>query len=250
MEHYRGDRDFINRNNYRLYCNTNEEYLKGTPMGIVLEFPGLGGGSCLGGTLEMVPYGGDYAAELADAGLVLAYVFAGPWSWMNGGAVRFSDLVVDALREKYGLGDDTPLVSTGGSMGGLAGLTYCAKSRHKVTACAVTCPCIDLRGSMFVQDDIPRTVVSTFAGGDGPIGDAIDGVSPVAFTENMPFIPYFITADGEDQLFPVEGIEAYVEVMRKKGHEVYLEVMKGCRHGEFTPEARRAFTDFVKTCSR
>lgn len=44
---------FINKDNYELFCNSNEALLKEKPHGVVVEFPGLDGGSCLGGKQDV-----------------------------------------------------------------------------------------------------------------------------------------------------------------------------------------------------
>ena len=92
------DRDYINSDTIDLYCNTNAHLLTAPPRAFVLEFPGLGGGSCLGGSMEPGPYNGPLSAAFAEAGILQAYVFPGPWSWMNRGAVRMINALVDALR--------------------------------------------------------------------------------------------------------------------------------------------------------
>ncbi len=239
------DKAFVNETNYSLFCNTNEHLLKGAPRGIVLEFPGLGGGSCLGGSPDLGPYNGQYAELLAGEGLILAYVHTGPWSWMNDAAVRFTDLVVDALRDKYSLYSNTPIAATGGSMGGQGALRYSFAGRNQVTACAVTCPCVDLKELVFVRDEFPRTFVSAFGGIAMSISDALACHSPATFVRGMHNIPYLILADEKDEIVPLIGIEDYVEKMRSSGHDVDYVLMKNCGHGGFTEEGLRAFRDFV-----
>ncbi|MCR5695247.1 MAG: hypothetical protein K6G89_09840 [Clostridia bacterium] len=245
MKYYPEDREFVNENNYYFYCNTNEHLLQGKPAGIAVEFPGLGGGSCLGGTPGMVPYGGDYAEELASKGILLAYIFTGPWSWMNDGAVRFADCVVNALRIRFGLEKGSPLVSTGGSMGGLGSLIFAAKSGLGVTACAAVCPCVDPNASVFCDNTVPRSFVSTFCAFDMPLREAIETVSPIAYAGGMPSIPYLILADEKDELFPLEQIRSYSDMLLSYGNKVSFMVMENCGHGGFTEKGRRALTDFV-----
>lgn len=82
------DAEYINKDTLNYYCVTNEAYIpEGKKVtGIVLEFPGLGGGSCLGGSMDnMIAYNTPFARECAAKGIVLAYTFPGPWSWMNTG---------------------------------------------------------------------------------------------------------------------------------------------------------------------
>ncbi len=242
---FENDRKYINRDNFEFYCNTNGHLLKGSPRGIAVEFPGLGGGSCLGGTMDMVPYGGDYAERLANAGILLVYMFSGPWNWMNKGAARFTDLVLDAIREKYGLPEDVPVVATGGSMGGLAGLMYPALSRLNITACAVTCPCVNPANALFADRVIPRSFLSTLAVFDKPFEESLKMISPAENVSSLPDIPYLVLCDGDDELFPCCELESFAETLRENGREVEFIIMNGCRHGEFKPDARERFTGFV-----
>jgi len=244
------DCEFVRPDNLGCFVNTNEMLLgPGGPRGIVLEFPGLGGGSCLGGTMDMTPYADPYAKALADAGLLLMYEFSGPWSWMNRGAVRLADLTVDAARAKFGLAENTPLIATGGSMGGLGGLIYAADSRHKVTACAVTCPCLDPFELLERKDfpDFPRTLLTAVAAYEAPLEEALATVSPVGRVKDMPDIPYLIMADEDDELCLLSTADRYVEALRQKfspANPEYI-VMEHCGHGGFTPAARQRFTEFV-----
>ena len=244
------DNGFIRPDNLGQFVNTNEMLLGPEgPRGIVLEFPGLGGGSCLGGTMDLTPYADPYAKALADAGLLLMYEFSGPWSWMNRGAVRLADLTVDAARAKYGLAEDSPLIATGGSMGGLGGLIYSADSRHKVTACAVTCPCVD--PAVFLErtdyPDFPRTILTAVAAYDMPLEKAVEAIVPVKRLDDMPDIPYLIMADGDDDLCPLAAVREFTEALRQRltVNEPEFIVMEHCGHGGFTPEARQRFTEFV-----
>ena len=239
------DSKYVNSGNYRLYCNTNEALLGRKPRGIVVEFPGLGGGSCLGGTMDMVGYGGDYAKTLADSGLLLVYMFSGPWNWMNEGVARFTDLVLAALREKFGLSGDVPVAATGGSMGGHSGLMFPALSKSNVVLSAVTCPCVDPEKSLFVDDVIPRSFLSTLALFDKPLEDSLKEISPAAKVKKLPDIPYLILCDANDELFPREDLEAFATALRGKGRSVEFITMNGCRHGEFTQKARERFTAFI-----
>ena len=120
------DRRFIHPDTLPYYCNTNAHLLTTTPRAFVLEFPGLGGGSCLGGCMEQGPYNSPLAGFLAEQGILLVYTFPGPWSWMSRGAVRMINALVDALREAYGFTSDTPWAVMGGSMGGTGALIYAA----------------------------------------------------------------------------------------------------------------------------
>ena len=244
------DSDIISKDSLNDFCNTNEAYLKGAPRGIVLEFPGLGGGSCLGGQLESGPYTGDYAACLAEAGLLLVYTFPGPWSWMNRGAVRYCDLVADAALARFGLDETAPILATGGSMGGLGALIYTADSRHRVRACAAACPCFDaLDSCLHGIPGFARTFVSAAVCEELPIDAALCRISPKYRVKDMPDIPYFIVGDGKDECFSVEGMNDYVDSLRAHCQNVTYRVLPDCTHGCFTPAVRAEFTEFLIRCA-
>ena len=244
----REDGDFITPANYTQFCNSNEALLAGRPRGIVLEFPGLGGGSCLGGRMDMVAYTNSWSKfpeATARAGLVHLYTMPGPWSWMNPGSVRLCDLLVDAVRRKFGLAADTPLVACGGSMGGLGALVYAATSRHRVTACAAACPCYDVPALYGCKSSFPRTFLSAIAACDTPLEKGLEAISPAHLVERMPDIPYLVVCDGADEIFPEAGMDAYVARLRAAGRNVEYVKLPGLVHGKFTPEARERFHAFV-----
>lgn len=233
------------------FCNTNEACLTQKPHGIVLEVPGLGGNSCLGGVMDMKPYHTAYTRALAEAGLVVAYAFPGPWSYMNRGAVRICDLIVDALRTKYGLPDDSPLVVCGGSMGGLGALIYTADSRHTVTACVAACPRLEVSPTAFSFPWQPRGYLSAIAAYDMPLFEAMKTISPLHRLSDMPNIPYFIVCDEEDELFDPDDITAYAEALAKQvTASVVYHRLPGCKHGEFTPEVRQQLHQFIIDCAK
>lgn len=241
---------FINRDNYRLFCNSNEDLLKGSPRGIVIEFPGLGGGSCLGGRQDpMGAYTNSWSKfpeTTAAAGLVHVYLMPGPWSWMNPGAVREADLVIDALHAKFGLAEGSPLIAAGGSMGGLGALVFTAWSRHKVTACASACPCYDALAHYHCTPSFARTYLAAVAPlTDRPLVEGLKAISPVHLLGRMPDIPYFIVCDEKDHLFPAAGMDAYVGRLRAAGRNVEYVKLPGKGHGEFTPECRARLHAFV-----
>ncbi len=240
------DKEYVSSKNLSQFVNTNEGLLReSTPAGIVLEFPGLGGGSCLGGNYVNEKYETPYAKQLADENILLVYCCPGPWSWMNRGAVRYTELVCDALFEKFGLSETTPIAATGGSMGGLGALMWSVNTRHRVTACAAACPCCDALEGFFARPEFGRTFLDAILAYDEPIEDALRSISPLCQIDRMKDIPYYLTADGEDECFPIEGIDAFVASTRARGLSVDYRRMPGLRHGEFTAEAREDLTKFV-----
>lgn len=244
------DSEFISAENFRRYCSTNEAYVTRPIRAIALEFPGLGGGSCLGGQMDAAEYATPYARQLGADGILLIYTCPGPWSWMNRGAVRICDLIEDAAISAFGLPADVPTVATGGSMGGLGALIFAIESRHNVTACAAACPCYDVLKDYASHEDFARTFLSAVAAYDMPLEDALKSISPIHQLDRLPRIPYYIVGDGQDDCFSIEGMDAFVAAMKQAGHDVDYRRLPGLGHGGFTPEARDGLTDFVRRLGR
>ncbi len=245
MAHRFDDRTYINRDTYHLYANTNEACLTLPLRGIILEFPGLGGGSCLGGSMEMGSYADHRAQDFGKHGILLAYLFPGPWSWGNAGAVRMADAVIDAIFDKYGV-QSLPLAACGGSMGGLGALIFAADTRHVPCAIASACPCVDVPALLDCRDDIPRTFISAIASYDLSLEDALRAISPAHRIADMPHAQYYICSDGNDALFPQALCDAYVQNMRLAGHTVDYDCQPGLGHGDFTPNVRQKLHDALK----
>ena len=243
------DRDFINPDTIDLYCNTNAHLLTASPTAFVLEFPGLGGGSCLGGGMDMAPYNGPLSGVLAEKGILQAYVFPGPWSWMNRGAVRMVNALVDAIREKYGLTENTPWAVMGGSMGGTGALLYAASHggdpAYTPTVCLAHCPCVDVLDRVYCAPSVPRSLFRAAADYEMPIAEALKTLSPLCRVEDLPRIPYHIINDLSDELFPPEQMDAYVETLIGMGHTVTYHRLPNCRHGELTGEEWAVIREFL-----
>ena len=240
------DSAFIRPDTITQYANTNEAFLTGSVRGIILEFPGLGGGSCLGGTLERRDYDyTPYAKAFASEGILLAYLFPGPWSWGNIGAVRMADGVVEALAKKYCLPDEFPLAVSGGSMGGLGSLIYTADTRYTLRCAAIACPCIDVPAAYSVHPDFPRTFFSAAAVYDLPMDKALERFSPVHRINDLPDIEYFISANGDDELFPEEEIRKFSHRLEKQGRKVIYRNQPGTYHGQFDQEVRDEMHSFL-----
>ncbi len=246
MEITMTDQKIINADTLTLFCNTNEAVLTLPVRGFILEFPGLGGGSCMGGCMDFAEYRGGYAEEMGKEGILVAYTFPGPWSWMNRGAVRYCELVADAIREKYNLPNETPWAVTGGSMGGLGALIFTAEAKVKPHACVAVCPCVDVPYCFETHGQFRRTLFRAVADYEGEITENLLTFSPKHRMSDMPRIPYLLINDCADELFPEEQMDEYVEKMRAMGHRMDYDRLEGCRHGEITQEAWQDILVFLK----
>ena len=239
------DSAYINPGTVTQYANTNEAFLRLPVRGIVLELPGLGGGSCLGGSMERQDYATPQAKSFGEAGIVLACLFPGPWSWGNPGAVRMADGVVSALAEKYGLPEHFPLAVCGGSMGGQGALLYAADTRFPLSCVAVACPCVDVPLAYSIRPEFPRTFFSTAAGMDLPMDKALERLSPLHRIEDLPETDYYICSNGADELFPEEEICRFTEKLRERGRNVTYRCQPETFHGQFFPEVREELHTFL-----
>ena len=236
----------IKKDTLHLFAADNHGMLEGPVRGLIMEFPGLDGGSCLGGQTKVGPLTSGYAGRCARRGLLLVYPFVGPWSWMNDVAVRTVDAIIDAAKEKYSLSADVPLVNTGGSMGGAGALMYTVEGRHKAVACAVSGPACDL---LSMAEDFPDgvcTVYRAVAHYDMPYEDAVRRISPLYQLDRMPRIPYFIAHTDADGIVKIEkNAEPMAKGLRARGHDVIYRVVHGRAHCDIGPETQREFEDFV-----
>jgi len=242
------DAQFINEQTLSFYANTNEEVLTLPVKGIVVEFPGLGGSSCLGGNIDMGAYNIYWTERFGEKGIIVTYMFPGPWSWGNKGAVRMADAVISALIKKYNLPDDIPVAVCGGSMGGLGSLMFSIGTKHNLKGVAAACPCTDVIKSLDCSPDFPRTYVSAVASYDKPLDVALRTISPIHRINNFPSVPYFICSDGEDNLFAEADCDLFVERLKAKGHDVEYYQQPGKLHGEFLPEVRERLHVFLEEC--
>lgn len=235
---------FINPQTIMSYANTNEPHLKTPVKGIIVELPGLGGSSCLGGSINRGVYESEFAVRCGELGIILAYIFPGPWSWGSKAAIRITDAVITAIAKKHDLGESFPLVVSGGSMGGLGSLMFACDTAHDIAACVAACPCIDVLDRLDSHPDFPRTFVSAVAGYDMPLTDALKAISPIERIADLPKIPYFICSDEQDEVFPEAQCDAYIEKLKEAGHDVIYFRQPGMMHGGFLPEVIAQLREF------
>ena len=242
---------YINENTIPYYCNTNAHLIEGEVKGFVLEFPGLGGGSCMGGNMDQGDYNGNLPSILASHGILQVYTFPGPWSWMNKGAVRMVNALVKALRKKYNLTEKTPWAVMGGSMGGMGALMYSANCNVNEDSvgvpgrCVAVCPCVNIPDVMHRVQDIPRTVFRAVSDYDMPIEDGLKLISPNCRTADMPHIPYLVVCDCADEIIPEEQINDYVADLKSRGHNVTHDHLPGAGHGAITDDEWCKIIEFL-----
>ena len=213
----------ITKENLRNFAYVNDDLCTGPIQGIVVEFFGLGGMKMY----EEHPFG----SELAAQNILLVVPYFDPWCWMNRQAVAFTDEILNVLFEAHGLAADTPIVSTGGSMGGLCALVYSRYAKRIPAACVANCPVCDLPYHYTERPDLPRTLYSAFWSYDGTMEEALRSASPLHLADTMPDIPYCIfhcTAD---------------EAVNKQKHSDRFVAAMAHRRVEYIPVPERGHCD-------
>ncbi len=230
--------NILTKENYLRFTYTNEELLTGAPRAIVFEFHGLGGGR------EMHCEHTKLSYFFAEHDIIYCMPFYGPWSWMNKASVNMVDELTEALWDKYG--KELPTVSSGYSMGGLAGLIYSRHSKHTPAVCATICPVCDLPYHFTEREDTARTIYASYGGYDMPLQDAMRIGSPIHQAEHMPYIPYIIFAmTDDDQVNYKAHSETFVKRMRELGHTVEYVTVPNRGHCDMDKGSVEKYKQFI-----
>lgn len=240
---YTKNKGFINKDNLHIFAYTTADLIDGDIKAIVLDFHGLG-------HTGFVDSPSDLAKQLAEIGGATIFPYYGPWSWMNFTAVNFVDDVIAAFMDKYNLPESTPIISTGGSMGGCSAQAYTRYARITPVACAVNCPVCDLPYHCTERDDLPRTMYNAFGSYECGIQTAMELHSPLHLAAQMPDIPYMFAHGTDDPAVnKASHSDKMVVALKNTNHDVtYIEVdgMGHCNLGDF-PDAANKYNDFIKS---
>ena len=131
------DKQFI-KEHFGKHCATNIELIRGEIRGIALYFTGLGHKHYLGNDMAAAPV-------CAENGILYILPYYNTWCWMNKTTVRYVDTIIDTAIELYGIAPDVPVGIYGGSMGDYNTFHYAIKSKYKIVAADVLCPCCSER---------------------------------------------------------------------------------------------------------
>lgn len=213
----------ITYENLKNFTYTNDDLIKGDIRGIVLDFMGLG-------STRMFDEN-ERGSDLAGKGIVFLIPYFNPWSWMNEQAVRYTDELIDVLFDHYSLPENTPVISTGGSMGGLCSLVYTRYAKRTPAACVSNCPVCDLKFHFTERPDLPRTLYSAFGQYEADtLEEAMETASPLHLAGSMPPVKYTIFHCDEDKAVNIHShSEKFVEAM-KKSHDIEYIVVPGRGH--------------------
>ncbi len=214
----------------RNFCYVNDTVCTKPIRGIVLNFFGLGGVSMFE---EDTPEG----KRFGEKGILYVTPYNNPWAWMNSQAVAYTDEIIDVLMARFGLSGDTPIVSSGGSMGGLSALVYTQKAKYTPILCVANCPVCDLPYHYTERPDLPRTLYSAFYHEEGTLENAMKTASPYHLAEKMPHISYVVFHCTEDQAVNKEKhSDRFVEKMIQTSHTVEYRSVDGRGHCDLTSE--------------
>ena len=225
----------ITAENFRNFAYCNDEICKKPIRGVAVEFFGLGGASMFWEETETGTF-------YAEQGILLLVPYNNPWAWMNRQAVAYTDELLDVLFAKYNLPENTPVVSTGGSMGGLSALVYTAHAKRTPVACVANCPVCDLPYHFTERPDLPRTLYSAFWNYEGTMDEAMKETSPLhlARAGKMPDVKYTVFHCSADQAVNKDmHSERFLAAMTKR--DVTYHIVYGRGHCDLTPEMREKF---------
>jgi len=222
------------------YCHNNASRIQGDIRRIVLEFQGLN-------RYQMLDQPSPLELELTDKHILYVIPYTAPWSWMNHGAAAYTNLLLDSIFQRFQLPEDTPVISTGYSMGGQAALMYTQFSTRKITACYANSPVCDLAAHWQERMDVPRTLVSAFI--DSPLGieEEIRTHSPLQTAANLPDIPYLIIAGAKDtEVHKHLHSDKLADRLRRLNRQVTYHELPDMAHWQITDYGvYRAYVDFI-----
>lgn len=225
----------ISYENLRNFAYSSDKICKKPIRGIVLEFFGLGGRT-------MFDENPAAAVDYAEKGIVFVVPYYNPWAWMNRQTVNYVDEIIDVLMNYYQLPEDLPIISTGGSMGGLSALVYTAYAKRTPAACVANCPVCDLPYHYTERPDLPRTLYSAFGTYEGTMEQALRSASPVHLVDRMPDVPYYIFHCQQDlAVNKQKHSDVFVEKMRTV-HQVEYYAVPERGHCDLTDEMRQLYT--------
>ena len=211
---------------------------------VVVDFMGLGNQWMAKEGDE--PRGAVYAA----AGAVFVVPYLDPWNWMNAGAVAETDRIVALAKARAGLPADAPVVSTGGSMGGLCALVWPRYTRHRVAAVAANCPVCDLPFHYTERPDLPRTLRAAFAA-EPDFEAALRSRSPLHLAPDLPDVPYAVFHGTADRLVDKAAhSDKFVAAMRALGRSVEYAEVPDRGHCDLGEDALRRYEAFVRDAVR
>ncbi len=231
-------KQIINYDNLRYFAYSNDKICKKPIKGVVLSFFGLG---TMDTYQEDIPDGVFYA----EKGILYVVPYNNPWAWMNRQAVDYTNEIVEVLVKQYDLPDNIPIVSSGGSMGGLSALVYMKYAKRTPIACVANCPVCDLVYHYDERFDLPRTLYSAFYNYDGDLEQALKTASPLHLASELPKVKYHIFHCDEDKAVNLQAhSEKFVKTMENLGYDITFDIVNGRGHCDLPEEMWQLYKQY------
>lgn len=208
------DKKFL-KEHFNKLCLSNYELIRGEVKGIALYFTGLGHASQPGNDMIAAPV-------CAENGILYILPFYNLWCWMNKKTVNYVDTIIDTAIELYGLKKDLPIGIYGGSMGGHNAFQYAIKSKYRIVAEDLLCPCCNIEYELaFSTNTIFRSYFESLLDDTDDFAAYARENSPVNIVDKLPKIPYrFAVGLKDNVLYPAMHSDLMIERMIAAGHDV------------------------------
>ncbi len=231
---------YINKDNLSDYAFLNTDTLKLPLKGICVCFHGYTDDT-------MFEKSNALAKALGEKGIAWVFPYYSVWGWLGSNALEFCEQVIDAVYDKLNAPDDTPFISSGGSMGGLTALMYCVLGKRKAVRCAADCPVTDMHKIFVDNYTMRRAILSAHIEKQGNLEDILKEYSPVYRVNDMPKIPYFLLFGEKDKYITENHYPPLFEKMCSAGHNVKLHIEEGMGHCEILNfgKALEAYCRFI-----
>ena len=225
--------------NLRSFAYCNNQICKKPIKGLVVSFFGLGGASMFAEDTED-------GIRFAEDGILYVVPYQNPWAWQNKQNVSFTDEIIDVLFREYNLPENLPIVSTGGSMGGLSALVYMTYAKRTPLACVANCPVCDLPYHFTERSDLPRTLYSAFYNYDCSLQEALSSASPLHLVDKIPEnSKYYIFHCEEDKAVNKQKhSDCFVEKMKEK-HNIIYYAIPDRGHCDLTDEMKKLYNKHI-----
>ena len=225
--------------NIRSFAYVNDRVVKKPIKGVVVSFIGLGDQS-------MFDSDNDGDTFFCEKGILYVHPYNNPWNWMNKQAVNYTDEILDVLFEALDLPEDLPIVSTGGSMGGLSCLVYTHYAKRTPVACVANCPVCDAPYHYTERPDLPRTMYSALYNDTCSLDEALKSISPLHLAPNMPDIPYTVFHCNKDRAVNIDmHSEKFVAALKATGKTVNYHIVPDMGHCDLTPEMYELYRKYL-----
>lgn len=208
------DKQFL-KTHFNQLCATNIELIRGEIRGIALYFTGLGHKHYLGNDMAAAPI-------CAENGILYILPYYNTWCWMNNKTVRYIDTIIDTAMELYNVDKNVPIGLYGGSMGGYNTFHYAIKSKYKIVAADVLCPCCNMEYELYCNaNSLFRSYFEAVMEDTEDFAAYVRDNSPVNMADKLPKIPYRFAVGLKDMTLVVsQHSDLMIERMQAAGHDV------------------------------